>query len=188
FPVTSTGFPTASLGESGALPTGVGFTDNGDGSATLAGTPAPGTGGIYTLLLTATNSVGSGSQTFTLTVNEAPSITTQATNLTVCAGGTATFTAAANGFPAPTVQWKVSTNGGGTFTDIPGATSGTLSFTANASQSGNLYRAVFTNSNGTAQTTATLTVNSPPNVTTNPASQTICAGSPVSFTAAATAT
>ena len=47
FTVTSTGFPTAALSETGALPSGVTFTDNGDGTATLSGTPAAGTGGTY---------------------------------------------------------------------------------------------------------------------------------------------
>ena len=44
FTVTTTGFPTATtLTETGALPAGVTFVDNGDGTATLAGTPAAGT-------------------------------------------------------------------------------------------------------------------------------------------------
>ena len=43
FSVTTTGHPTAAITESGALPTGVTFTDNGNGTATLAGTPAAGT-------------------------------------------------------------------------------------------------------------------------------------------------
>jgi len=120
-----------------------------------------------------------------LSVNKAPVITTAAANVTVCTGGTATFTAAASGPPPPTVQWSVSTDGGVLFTDIPGATTGTLSFVANTSQNGNQYRATFTNSQGSAQTTATLTVTTPPAVTTQPLSQTICAGSPVTFTAAA---
>jgi len=118
-------------------------------------------------------------------VNKAPVITTAATNTTVCNGATATFTAAASGTPSPSVQWSVSTDGGVLFTDIPGATTGTLSFVANTSQNGNQYRATFTNSQGSAQTTATLTVTTPPAVTTHPVSQTICAGSPVTFTATA---
>jgi len=123
-----------------------------------------------------------------LSVNKAPVITTAAADATVCNGATATFTAAASGPPPPTVQWSVSTDGGVLFTDIPGATTGTLSFVANTSQNGNQYRATFTNSQGSAQTTATLTVTNPPAVTTDPVSQTFCAGSPVTFTAAATAT
>ena len=112
FLVSASGFPPPAIGESGALPAGVTFGDNGNGSAALQGSPQPGSGGIYTLLLTATNVAGSTTQTFTLTVNEAPTINTPAVNQTVCAGATATFNATANGFPPPTVQWKVSTNGG----------------------------------------------------------------------------
>ena len=53
----------------------------------------------------------------------------------------------------------MSTNGGSTFTNVTGATSTSLTFTATVSQSGNLYRAVFTNARGSATTTAaTLTV------------------------------
>ena len=37
--MTTTGFPISALTETGALPTGVTFVDNGDGTATLAGTP-----------------------------------------------------------------------------------------------------------------------------------------------------
>ena len=41
---TPAGYPTATtMTESGSLPSGVSFTDNGDGTATLAGTPAAGT-------------------------------------------------------------------------------------------------------------------------------------------------
>jgi hypothetical protein len=71
FTVTTSGVPTPSLSESGALPSGVSFTDNGDGTATLAGTPADGTGGTYPLTITASNGISpDASQTFTLTVQE----------------------------------------------------------------------------------------------------------------------
>ena len=70
FTVTASGVPTPSLSESGALPAGVTFADNGNGTATLAGTPASGSAGVYTLTLTANNGMGSPtSQTFTLTVS-----------------------------------------------------------------------------------------------------------------------
>jgi hypothetical protein len=46
------------------------FTDNGDGTATLAGTPASGTTGSYPLTITASNSAGSRQQSFTLTVGQ----------------------------------------------------------------------------------------------------------------------
>ena len=71
FTVTTSGVPTPSLSESGALPSGVSFTDNGDGTATLSGTPADGTGGTYPLTITASNGISpDASQTFTLTVQE----------------------------------------------------------------------------------------------------------------------
>ena len=74
--MTTTGSPTPALSETGSLPSGVTFTDNGDGTATLAGTPAAGTGGTYPITITASNGVGAdATQTFTLTVERAPAIT-----------------------------------------------------------------------------------------------------------------
>ena len=69
FTVTTMGTPTASISETGALPSGVTFTDNSNGTATLAGTPASGTTGTYSLTVTASNGVApDATQTFTLTV------------------------------------------------------------------------------------------------------------------------
>ena len=42
FTVTTAGGPVPAITSSGTLPPGVTFTDNGDGTATLAGTPAAG--------------------------------------------------------------------------------------------------------------------------------------------------
>jgi murein DD-endopeptidase MepM/ murein hydrolase activator NlpD len=107
-----------------------------------------------------TNSAGSATTTVAiLTVNvanSAPVITTNPSNQTVTAGQVATFVAAASGTPTPTVQWQVSTNGGSTFSNIPAATSTTYSVTATASQNGYRYRAIFTNSVGSATTTVTM--------------------------------
>ena len=71
FTITTTGYPTpATITETGSLPTGVTFTDNGNGTATLAGTPQEGTLGTYPLTLTAANGISpSATQSFTLTVN-----------------------------------------------------------------------------------------------------------------------
>ena len=68
FLVTTSGNPAPSLSRTGALPSGVSFVDNGNGTATLGGTAGPGTGGVYPLTLTATNGAGSVNQSFTLTV------------------------------------------------------------------------------------------------------------------------
>jgi hypothetical protein len=64
-------------------------------------------------------------------------------------GVNAVFTAAAEGRATPTVQWQVSTDLGVTFTNIPGATSPTLTVLMNANTACNQYRAVFTNECGT---------------------------------------
>jgi hypothetical protein len=90
----------------------------------------------------------------------APTLTTQPFDQTVVAGHTVSFTAAASGTPTPTVQWQISTDGGATFTNLDGATAPTLSFVPTlVSDTGNLYRAVFTNAAGSATSDAvTLTV------------------------------
>ncbi|MBK9065164.1 MAG: hypothetical protein IPL89_18615 [Acidobacteria bacterium] len=96
------------------------------------------------------------------------------------------FSAAADGFPVPTVQWQVSTNGGATFTDIPGATSGGLNVTPAPAVNGNRYRAVFTNASGTrTSNAATFTVDSSPAVTAQPADQILPVGQTATFAAAA---
>jgi uncharacterized repeat protein (TIGR01451 family) len=75
FTITTSGFPIPSLSEVGSLPSAVTFTDNGNGTATLAGTPGLGTDGSYTFNITAVNGLGTDSQTFTLTVVIPPTIT-----------------------------------------------------------------------------------------------------------------
>ncbi len=136
------------------------------------------------------NSLGSvTSQPASLTVDTAPTVTTNPTDVLVNQGQVASFTAAASGNPAPTVQWQVSTDGGTTFADIPGATSPTYSFTTASGQSGDEYQAVFTNGVGSATSTpATVALDTLPVVGTNPTSASVITGHPASFTASATGT
>lgn len=69
FMITTTGFPTPSIGFTGALPAGVSFNDNGDGTASISG--APSSTGTFTLTITATNSyLPDAVQTFSLKVIE----------------------------------------------------------------------------------------------------------------------
>ncbi len=134
-----------------------------------------------------TNAVGTAtSSTAVLTVNAGPVITTNPTNLTVNASQTAAFTAAASGNPTPTVQWQVSSDGGSTWSNISGAVATTYSFTTTASDNGKQFRAVFTNTVGSATTNAAaLTVNFAPAITSQPSNQTVNAGQTVSFTSTA---
>lgn len=149
----------------------------GKANATFTAGPVGGTG-------SADATVDHAIVTVFIQISEPAAVSTNPTDQTACAGSSVSFTASATGFPTPTVQWQVSS--GGPFTDIPGATSTTLTFTATAADNGKQYRAVFTNSGGTATTTAaTLTVNTAPTVSTNPVNQAVCEGGTATFTAAA---
>ena len=102
FTVTATGNPIPSLSEVGALPGGVNFVDNGDGTGTLSGTPAG--SGTFAIDFVATNIVSQFDQPFTLTVNpaSAPGIYSPANN-SAFNGNTATFQWIA--FPSATAYW-----------------------------------------------------------------------------------
>lgn len=121
-----------------------------------------------------------------LTVNVAPTITAQPANTTRCAGTTASFSVTATG-NSPTYQWQVSTNGGGTYTNIAGATSATLTLSGvTTAMSGNLYRVVVTVAPcGTTATSnaGTLTVNALPVVTLTNADPSITPGQTTTITA-----
>ena len=155
FAVTTSGSPAVTaISESGPLPAGLALTDNGNGTATLAGTPTA--GGTYPIHLTATNGVNpDAAQDLTITVDQAPVVTGNPVDQTVTSGQPASFTASATGFPAPSVQWQVSPDGTN-YSNITGATSATYTFTATTAESGNRYRAVFTNRVDSASSTAAL--------------------------------
>ncbi len=98
----------------------------------------------------------------------APSIVAHPANQEVSAGQAAVFSVAANATvtPLPSYQWQVSTNGGATWTNLSSAapyadsTTPTLTIgSTQTSQNGYRYRAVVSNSAGTATSNAaTLTV------------------------------
>jgi glucose/arabinose dehydrogenase/regulation of enolase protein 1 (concanavalin A-like superfamily) len=131
----------------------------------------------------------------TATTVTAPLITVQPRDRTVGEGSTVTFSVDASGNPAPTFQWQRSNNGGGQWTDVNGATARTLAFTAAASDNNALFRAVATNTSGTATSNAarlTVQVNSAPNapaiaITSGlTADGKFIAGQPVRFSGTAT--
>jgi hypothetical protein len=98
--VTTTGDPTPRITESGALPGGVVFTALNTGSATIEGTPVSGSGGVYDLTLTARNGVmPAASQPYTLTVDQAPAITSSAAT-TFTVGAASKFKVTTSGYPA----------------------------------------------------------------------------------------
>ncbi len=140
----------------------------------------------------ATNTGGASTSTnATLTVP--PAITTQPGNVTVTAGGTATFTSAVSGTPSPTFQWQISTNGGTTWSNITnggsfsGSTTATLTVSGTTSAlNGNSFRLLAINSGGTTTgSAASLTVNAAPTIILNPLARTHLVGQTTTFTGAA---
>jgi uncharacterized repeat protein (TIGR01451 family) len=83
-----------------------------------------------------------------------PVITAQPQDQALYAGDTVSFSAAASGNPAPSLQWEMSSDGGTTWSSIAGATASPLSFTTSFDQNGNQYRAAFTNVAGSATSNA----------------------------------
>ena len=184
--VTTTGYPTCALPAPLTLPPGVTFTDNGDGTATLAGTPAANTGGTYPFTITATNGVSpAATQPFTLTVNQAPRITSPA-GTTCTAGKACAFTVKSTGAPTPGLSETGTLPRGVTFKDNGDGTAA-LSGAPTAGSSGT-YPFTITATNGvgpaTTQTFA-LTVNQAPGITS--ANHTTCtAGKACAFTVTST--
>jgi hypothetical protein len=158
FTVTTAGLSGAiALTVTGALPAGVTFIDHGDGTATLAGTPAAGTAGTHPLTFTATAGTGAPvTQTFTLTVVQAPAITS-ASSATFALGAANSFTVTTSGFPFPTlVQGGAVLPAGVTLVDNGDGT-GTLSGTP-AAGTGGTYALTFTASNGSGSAVQNFTL------------------------------
>jgi hypothetical protein len=158
FTVTASGSPAPTFSETGALPSGVTLSSAG----ALSGTPAAGSGGSYPISITASNGVGSNSvQSFTLTVNQAPSITS-ATSTTFTVGTAGSFSVTASSFPAPTFSETGALPSGVTL-----SSAGVLSGTP-AAGSGGTYGISITASNGVgsnATQSFTLTVDQAPAIT-----------------------
>ncbi len=178
FSVTATGSPAPTFSETGTLPSGVSFSTAG----VLSGTPAAGTGGTYPITITASNGTSpNATQNFTLTVNEAPAITSAA-SATFTLGAAGSFSAKATGFPAPTFSETGVLPSGVTF-----SSTGVLSGTP-AAGTGGTYPISITASNGVSPSATqnfTLTVNQAPAIT-SVASTAFTVGAAGSFAVTAT--
>src|SRR5262249_38316915 len=126
----------------------------------------------------ATNACGSAtSAAAVLTVNTPPSFATQPPPAAACPGGSATFTLAVSGSPAPSLQRRKDS------VTIPGATSPSLTISPVGLGDAASYDCVATNACGPATSTAAaLTVNAAPAITTQPAPTSACPGGSASFT------
>src|SRR5579862_1928939 len=113
-----------------------------------------------------------------------PEITQQPMSQTVNVGQTATFTVTATGAMPLTYQWQK--NGA----NISGATSATYTTPATTSaDNGAMFGVTVTHSTqSVASSLATLTVNGPPSITSQPANQTVNVGQTATFSVTATGT
>ncbi len=171
FTVTASGNPAPTFAETGTLPSGVSLNAT---TGVLSGTPGAGTGGSYPITITASNgTLPNGTQSFTLTVNQAPAITS-GNSTTFMVGTAGTFTATATGFPAPTFN-----ESGALPTGVAlNSTTGVLSGTPAVGTAGS-YPITITAANGTlpnATQSFTLTV------TTVPTAPTITSAATATFT------
>ncbi len=181
FTVTANGFPSPTLSESGALPAGVTFNA---ASGVLGGTPT--VGGAYPVTFTAHNGVGTdATQAFTLTVNQAASITSSNT-VVFSVGATDSFTVTAGGSPTPALSLVGALPTGVSFNSSNGILSGTA-----AAGTAGTYPITFIAHNGVgadAMQIFTLTVGQGSNAPsiTSPNSTSFTVGVTGSFTVTAT--
>lgn len=110
-----------------------------------------------------------------------PAVTQNPSNQTVTQGQPATFNVAASGSAPLNYQWQRD------MVNIPGANSPSYTIASTIfGDNGAKFRCVVSNSFNTATSSeATLTVNAPPNITTQPSNQTVAQGQPVTFTVGA---
>jgi hypothetical protein len=115
FTVTTTGAPSPAINESGTLPAGLSFVDNGNGTATLGGTATA--TGTYPITLTATNGVSpDATQNLTLVVGTAPTINS-ASSTTFTVGSSGSFGVTTSGSPTPALSETGSMPPGVAFVD-----------------------------------------------------------------------
>ncbi|HEX7132544.1 MAG TPA: HtaA domain-containing protein, partial [Iamia sp.] len=125
-------------------------------------------------------------------LGSSPGVTTQPSDRTVTLGlgqssVPATFTAAAEGTPAPSYRWQSAPAGATRFADVAGATGPTLEVDATVGDDGTRYRVVVGNAAGeTVSDEVLLTVLAAPAVTAQPPDVAAVEGDDATFGLAAT--
>lgn len=122
---------------------------------------ATATGTYYVrTFLTATSCWSTGTESYAVVINAAPTISVQPANASRVIPLAATFSVTAAGSPTPTYQWQVSTNGGGTWANVTGGTGATTNTyntgATNAAMNNNQYRCVLTNTCGLVNSNAAI--------------------------------
>lgn len=157
------------------VPSGIGST------LSLPGVQPAQAGPYYVIVANAAGSATSHVATLTVLAGGPPTIATEPADQTVVANTTASFNVVAGGVGPFGYQWFKGA------TALPGETNPTLTLAnVQPSQAGG-YQVIVTNANGSVTSrVATLTVQLPPNITTQPTNQTVVAGTTVQFVVQAT--
>jgi arylsulfatase A-like enzyme len=162
---------------------GVNITGATSASYITPATTTADNGALFSVVVT--NSIGNvTSNNATLTVQTPPSITAQPVNTTVTVGQIATFNVTATGTAPLNYQWRKNR------VNITGATSSFYTTPATTiADNGSLFSVVVSNSAGSVTSnSATLTVQTPPSITTQPANKTVIVGKTAKFSVTATGT
>jgi N-acetylneuraminic acid mutarotase len=148
--IKASGTPTPSISEDGALPNGLSFHDNGNGTATIAGTPALGLTGTYRITIVASNGIGTPAiQQLAISFVQPPRISSSS-SLSVRAGSPSSFTVTATGVPTPSLSLGSALPAGLSFHDNGNGTA-TISGTAAPTLSGTtVITVIASNGVGTA--------------------------------------
>jgi hypothetical protein len=167
------------------LPPGLTLNTNLGGNGDILGTPtAPGVYFPVTVIAGNANYVGTVSTNITITITSTgaspPAITTPPKNQTIAVGSNVTFTVTATGTGPLRYQWLKASS------PLLSATNSSYTITAAQTNDSGGYSVRITNSAGSiTSTVATLSVLSPPSISTPPQALTTNAGATVSFTVAA---
>jgi hypothetical protein len=137
---------------------------------------------------TVTNSCGTTQSTAaTLSVSASTQITQQPQSVSACVGGTQSFTVTATGGTI-SYQWQISTNGGSSWTNVPGAAAATYTLSGiTLAMNGDQYRCVVNGTcppNTATSNAATLSV-ALISISSQPSSVTICDGGNSGFSVTA---
>ena len=156
FTATATGSPAPRITHTGPLPPGVRFAEESGGRAAITGTPGLTAAGPYRLTLKATNSAGSATQAFTLTITRPPALAAPAA-ATATTGRAFRLAIKVIGYPAPALAESGQLPVGLAFTST--SRSAVLAGTPAAGTAGSYQVTITaTSSSGVATAHLTLTV------------------------------
>ena len=139
--------------------------------------------GSYDVVVNGTCASPVTSSSVSLTINTLPAIAVQPASATLCSGQLQTFSVTATG-TAITYQWRREG------VNIPGATSSTYDIASVTTGDGGSYDVVVSGTCASSVTSSSvsLTVNTLPAITGQPASATLCSGQSQTFSVTATGT